>query len=373
MLTKANIIDKARELGFEDIGFTGPEPFDSQREVLISRRAEYAWAAEKGLDLLKGVDPKGIYPRCRSIIVLVEAYFRGSFPRSMEGSYGRCYLDDDRMTGDGLSRRIKNFRAFLLAHGIDAKVPFNLPHRLAAARAGLGTFGKNCLLYANRAARRSSFILPVAVLVSQDFEPDGPTVGVGCPGWCKNACLVACPTGALKGPRKIDPRLCISYLTYYGEGITPVELREPMGMWIYGCDRCQNVCPRNAPWMARDLPANPRVAARAGDFQLSGLLHMDGEYFKNRIWPHMFYMPPEELWRWKMNVARAMGNSLDPVYTADLIRAFHENPDERVRGMAAWALGRIGGPEARQALQSLVAESVGQVREEVLGALEMCK
>ena len=39
-----------------------------------------------------------------------------------------------------------------------------------------------------------------------------------------------------------------------------MELREPMGLWVYGCDRCQNVCPRNAPWLARELPVNQKVA-----------------------------------------------------------------------------------------------------------------
>lgn len=372
-MLKAKVIEKALEFGFEDIGFTGAEPFGSQLEVLNSRSEEYAWTAAKGLDLVGGTDPGSIYPQCRSIIVLLESYYSHSFPRAMEGSYGRCYLDDDRVTKVDLSQRIKKFRLFLREQGIESKVPFNLPHRLAAARSGLGTFGKNCLLYSSRVARRSSFILPVAVLVNHDFEPDEPTLEVGCPVWCKNACLVACPTGALKGPRKIDPRLCVSYLTYYGEGITPRELREPMGMWVYGCDRCQNVCPRNAAWMARDLPPNPRVAAKAGDFELSRLLHMDIEYFKTRIWPHMFYIPPKEIWRWKMNVARVMGNSLDPAYTGDLIRALGENADDRVRGMAAWALGRIGGAEARSALEGFLVESSGPVREEVVAALEMCR
>ena len=39
-------------------------------------------------------------------------------------------------TKDGLALRIKSFRSFLRDNGIDSKVPFNLPHRVAAARAG---------------------------------------------------------------------------------------------------------------------------------------------------------------------------------------------------------------------------------------------
>ncbi|MCK5343081.1 MAG: HEAT repeat domain-containing protein, partial [Candidatus Heimdallarchaeota archaeon] len=67
--------------------------------------------------------------------------------------------------------------------------------------------------------------------------------------------------------------------------------------------------------------------------------------------PHMFYMSYKDIWRWKMNVARVMGNSRDEKYIADLIRAFKDNPDERVREMAVWAIGNIGGPEALTALE----------------------
>ncbi len=371
MLTKTEIMERALELGFADIGFTTAEAFHEQAEVLQSRQELYDWAPARGLDLFGGVDPRNIYPEAQSIIVLIENYFQRAFPRVMEMRFGRCYLDDDRITKDGLSRRIKAFREFLREHGVESKVPFHLPHRVAAARAGLGTFGKNCLLYSRRAARQGSWILPVAVLVNRAYEPDEPTLAVGCPAWCKNACLVACPTGALIGPRKLDPRRCVSYLTYFGEGITPLEFREPMGMWIYGCDRCQNVCPRNQPWLAADLPVNEKVAAMAEDFTLAKLLHMSAGYFQAKIWPRMFYVPPQEMWRWKMNVARAMGNSLDDAYIPHLVRAMREEEDERVKGMAAWALGRLGGPEAKQALESYLPRAgEGLARREILQALE---
>ncbi len=177
--------------------------------------------------------------------------------------------------------------------------------------------------------------------------------------------MAACPTHALKGSRKIDPRRCISFLTYYCDGLTPRELREPMGMNIYGCDRCQNVCPRNTPWMTGEKPQNPRVLAKAANFDLSSLLHMDKSYFEQKIWPHMFYMSADDLWRWKMNAARAMGNSLNPDYVADLIRAFKENSDDRVRSMIAWALGRIGNKEAMVVLEKFSQDSKGIVKEEI--------
>ncbi|MFW6414883.1 MAG: epoxyqueuosine reductase [Thermodesulfobacteriota bacterium] len=371
MVTRQEVMDKAIELGFEDVGFATAEPFAEHREILQNRQEEYGWAEELGLELVKGTDPANSLPGAKSIVVLLENYYKQGFPRWMEGHFGRCYLDDDRVTKDGLSRRIKELRKFFGEHGIDTKVPFNLPHRAAAARAGLGTFGKNCLLYANRVARGSSFVLPVAVVVDTEFEPDASSIEYGCPEWCRSACIAACPTKALKGNGTIDPRKCISYLTYLQEDITPLQLREPMGINIFGCDRCQEVCPRNAPWFAQDLPINPKVAAKEEDFELGKLLRMDREYFENRIWPHMFYISPDDLWKWKMNVARAMGNTCDRGYVSGLIRAFRENSDERVKGMIAWSLGKLGGKEAKEALSDFYSESSGLVREEIERAIKV--
>lgn len=370
MLSRDEVIQAAQANGFEDVGFTTAEPFESHREFLAGRRAEYGWAEAAGLELMKGTDPRAIMPGARSVIVLMEVYFREAYPREMEGHFGRCYLDDDRVTRDGLARRIKAFRTFLRDHGIDSKVPFNLPHRVAAARAGMGTFGKNCLFYSRRVARNSSWVLPIAVVVDHAFTPDEPTIAMGCPDWCRNACIAACPTRALKGNGTIDPQRCISYLTYFGEGLTPRELREPMGLYIYGCDRCQEVCPRNRAWLAADLPLNPKVAAKAPDFELPRLLAMDSAYFESRIWPHMFYMAAADLWRWKMNVARAMGNTRDQRYTGDLARALQSEDDQRVQAMAAWALGRIGGPAALEALRAFNPPEGGELAQETALALE---
>jgi epoxyqueuosine reductase len=372
-LQKSEVIKKAAELGFEDIGFTTMEPFESQKEILDSRKQEYAWLIFGGVDIEKGLDPKNIMHNGKSIIVLIDVYFREAFPPGMEGYFGRAYLDDDRRTKGQLYQRIKEFRSFLRENGIDSRSPFNIPHRLTSARAGLGTFGKNNFLYANRVARKSSWISPIPLIVDYGFEPDEPTIEIGCPKWCKNTCIASCPTGALKSPNTIDPRKCISFLSYYQIGITPLEIRERMGTWVYGCDRCQEVCPRNRPWLSQTLPLNERVAAKEQDFDLSKLLHMDLEYYQKKIWPHMFYQSYNETWRWKMNVARAMGNTLDPKYIPELIKAFKENEDERVKRMIAWALGRLGGENSKVALESFLSNSINKrVREEVLQAIQKC-
>ncbi len=232
MILKNELIEKAYACGFGDIGFTTVEPFDSQKALLQERQKAYAWVSKLGLDLIAGTDPKQIFPTAKTIIVLMEVYFKEAFPLSMEKYFGRCYLDDDRMAKDRLAQRIKAFRVFLRENGIDSKVPFNLPHRLAAARAGMGNFGKNCLFYSNKLVRQGSWVLPIAVVVDHVFSPGRPTLEVGCPDWCRNACIASCPTGALIGPRKIDPARCISYLTYFGKASRPWRFGSP---WGCGC------------------------------------------------------------------------------------------------------------------------------------------
>jgi epoxyqueuosine reductase len=370
MLTKNIIIEEAMKRGFEDVGFTTAETFVSHREYLQNHQEEYGWTEKVGLGLVKGTDPKTFMPGAKSIIVLMEGYFREAFPPVLESHFGRFYLDDDRVTKDGLALRVKAFRDFLRNGGIESKVPFDLPHRPAAARAGMGTMGKNALFYSRRAARMSSWVVPLTFVVDREFVPDSPAGGIGCPDWCRNVCVAACPTRALKGNGAIDPRLCVSFMTFYGKEITPRELREPMGLYVYGCDRCQNVCPRNIPWFSCERPLNARAQAKEKNFDLRFLLHMDADYFKNRIWPHMFYMSASNLWKWKMNVARAMGNSRDDSYLPELICAWDENDDARTRGMIAWAVGRIGGSRARDALERFLVGSEEAVRGEIEAALD---
>lgn len=370
VLKKEQIIAKALELEFEDIGFTTADPFDTYKEILLKRMPHYEWTLEQGIELEKGSDPHHTLPEAKSIIALVEPYFKKSFPSFMEGHFGRCYLDDDRVTKDGLELRIKAFRDYLRNDGIKSKASFSLPHRASAARAGLGTFGKNCFFYSRKVARGGSWVLPIILVIDREYTADDSTLKIDCPDWCRNACISACPTRALQGNGTINPEKCISYMTYHGDDITPIEMREPMGMYVYGCDRCQNVCPRNQPWLAQKLPENEKVVAKAQDFELSKLLHMDKPYFKKQIWPHMFYMGASRLWKWKMNVARVMGNSNDASYLPDLEKAYKENDDERLKGMVVWSMGKLGNKETVKTLEAWSKESSAPVKEEIQMALE---
>ncbi|HON56448.1 MAG TPA: HEAT repeat domain-containing protein, partial [bacterium] len=74
--------------------------------------------------------------------------------------------------------------------------------------------------------------------------------------------------------------------------------------------------------------------------------------------------------RWKMNVARAMGNSNDDRFVPELIAAFTNNNDPRVQGMIAWALGTIGGVRAKDALHGFRAVASDAVLHEIERALD---
>jgi epoxyqueuosine reductase len=100
---------------------------------------------------------------------------------------------------------------------------------------------------------------------------------------------------------------------------------------------------------------------------------MEKEYFDTKIWPHMFYMSYKDIWKWKMNVARAMGNSLDDKYAPNLVKAYNENDEERVKIMCAWALGRLGGRESMKALNEFYITASGDLKSEIDDALQMCR
>lgn len=107
-------------------------------------------------------------------------------------------------------------------------------------RAGLGWVGKNtCLIHPKKGSLFFIGEIYTSLPVQTEMEP--------LPDFCGTCtrCLDICPTGALVEPRKMDARKCISYLTIESRQVPPVELREKIGDWFFGCDLCQTVCPWN--------------------------------------------------------------------------------------------------------------------------------
>jgi epoxyqueuosine reductase len=367
---KQRLREKALELGFEDIGFTSAEPLDLYIKEIESRPEMYDWVTTDDFNTSRGAGLARKHPWAGSVLVLIRNYHRRRFPGQLVGRIGRCYQVDERVEKSAEHKRIVDFYKFLSSEDIRFYFDEETPARMSASRAGVVTYGKNCFVYAKNSMRGSSWLESIPLLLEPELEPDEPSIELGCPSWCKNACLAACPTGALYASKKMNPYKCIAYNSYYGSGITAMELREPMGVWIYGCDRCQEVCPRNQGWLNQNLPQNQALEDRADDFRLDTLLHMDDDHYRNKVWPLTFYISRKNIAKWQMNAARALGNLGDESYIPSLIEGLSSNPDEIVRGMCAWSLGRLGGRKAKAALQKRQNREDGLVREEISMALE---
>jgi epoxyqueuosine reductase len=367
---KERLREKALEMGFEDAGFTGVDPLDLYiREIESRPEKMYGWVQTERFDVRRGAEFAQKHPWAKSLLVLIRNYHRRAFPPQLVGILGRCYQVDERQEKGAEHQRLKAYLGFLKSEGIRFWFDEELPARMSAARAGLVTYGKNCFVYARKAMLGASWLESIPLILNVEVEPDEPSVELGCPEWCKNACIAACPTHALYEPLKMNPLLCIAFNSFYGKGLTPMKLREPMGTWIYGCDRCQQVCPRNQPWMQQALPENQPLMDRASDFDLTRLLTMDEDHYVNKVWPLAFYISRKNIWKWQMNAARALGNLGDRDNIPVLIEALDHSPYEEVRGMSAWALGRLGGAQARKALEAGKDRDSGVVKEEMDSAL----
>lgn len=232
-----------------------------------------------------------------------------------------------------------------------------------AASAGLGFTGKNTMLIG---PRRGSWFFLGELLTTWELPPDTPESRLpGC-GSCRR-CLTACPTAAFPVPYVLDARRCISYLTIELKGWIPRELRPLMGNWVYGCDVCQAVCPFNrfAPQAVEPAfwPASLEQAAPP----LLELLALDEAGFARRFANSAVRRIKRA--RLVRNACVAAGNWGSGAGVPALSRLLHD-PEPLVRGHAAWALGRIGGEEARAWVQgALAAEMDGEVRGEMAAAL----
>jgi epoxyqueuosine reductase len=199
-----------------------------------------------------------------------------------------------------------------------------------ARRAGLGWVGKNTMLIH---PRRGSFFFLAAILTDLELKPDAPFATSHC-GTC-TACLDACPTKAFPEPFVLNATQCISYLTVELRTPIPLELREPMGNWLYGCDVCQDVCPWNRK--PRGEVAFPHVAELEALDPVE-LLSLDAVAFRARF-------RHTSLWRNKRagllrNAAIVLGNVGDARALPALERACADE-EPLVREAAAWALARV--------------------------------
>lgn len=204
-----------------------------------------------------------------------------------------------------------------------------------AQKSGLGWRGKHTL---NISRNAGSWFFLGEIYTDLPLPVDTPAEN-HC-GTC-NACIYACPTGAIVAPYQVDARRCISYFTIELKGSIPLEFRPLMGNRIYGCDDCQLCCPWNR---FAQLSAEHDFQARHGldSASLIELFGWDEAEFEKKTAGSAIYRIGHE--RWLRNIAVALGNTPgSPEIIAALeSRSNHASP--LVREHVAWALARIHGP-----------------------------
>jgi epoxyqueuosine reductase len=149
-----------------------------------------------------------------------------------------------------------------------------LPEKRMALDAGLGELGRNCLLMLPKAGSAVVIGLLLTPLPLPDSRP--PRLLSLAPD-CEScgACVAACPTGALRGDGSLSRELCLQHWSSV-PGALPAAIDAAWGDRLYGCDACQEACPRFRPdssartgrgILGPGLPATWIVEAAEGDIR----------------------------------------------------------------------------------------------------------
>jgi len=330
--------------------------------------------------------PDALLPGAQSIITLAMCYLSeqpGETPDSVpRGRISRYAWGDDYH--EVIKARLEQFTAWLreyarkeISNDVETRLFVDtgrMVDRAVAQRAGLGWYGKNTNILTKG---WGSWVFLAEIVTNLPLQTDTP-LKTSC-GNCE-ICLHACPTQALPAPYVLDNTRCISFLTIELRGSIPLELRPLMGNLIFGCDICQEVCPvnivaerrlglRNTPkTVSREPHKAFRPRAPVGSSpELIPLLSLTEEQFRERF----RHSPIRRTKRRGLlrNVCVALGNIGDQQAVPALLGALRDH-EPLVRGHAAWALGRIGGVEAKQALQlALSVEEDQEVQQEIRCAL----
>ena len=389
MLNSATIKEYAYSLGFDTARITSAEALPEAERVIKERIAQglmdgLPWFTAERAEV--SCHPDALLSGAQSIITLALCYLSeqpgetsDSVPR---GRISRYAWGDDYH--EVIKARLEQFIAWLreyarkeISNDVETRLFVDtgrMVDRAVAQRAGLGWYGKNTNILTKG---WGSWVFLAEIVTNLPLQTDTP-LKTSC-GNCE-ICLHACPTQALPAPYVLDNTRCISFLTIELRGSIPLELRPLMGNLIFGCDICQEVCPvnivaerrlglRNTP---KTVSMEPHKAFRprapvGSSPELIPLLSLTEEQFRERF----RHSPIRRTKRRGLlrNVCVALGNIGDQQAVPALLGALRDH-EPLVRGHAACALGRIGGEEAKQALQlALSAEEDQEVQQEIRCAL----
>jgi epoxyqueuosine reductase len=329
---------------------------------------------EKGVDLVgctsaapflvgeerRKVDPRNAMADAQTFVVAA-CYMYGfdtaepSQPGRPRGRLGPWTRGSMAAVGHGE----RTLHSFFEDRGFKARPVGDFPLKMAAVRSGIACYGKNCIVHADGFG---SYLKFSAVLTNAKLDcVDRPIETSDC-GDCR-ACFDACPTNALEQPFRLNRDRCITDM-FWGRPI-PRELRGKTNGYVFRCGFCQNACPKNQG--LRPRPSWPFALDGPTDCpELIPLLLGDEDCYHAALPEFALRAGIDTLRR---NVAVALGNSGDRAAVPALIRAVSLRHTE-TRAAAAWALGKLGGAEARRALESALGpEQDQEVRAEIADAL----
>lgn len=363
---KEELLAAAADLGIDKLGVTTADPFLELKERLVRHRELGYESGFEEPDLDKRTEPGLSMPGARSIISIAVAYPSKlkdapvSEPGLRRGILSRSAWGEDYHSA--LRRRMDKLAAWLTQRVPDVRLMSMvdtgaLSDRAVAERAGIGWSGKNCSVIS---PELGSWLYLGEMITNLPLPPDKPLED-GC-GDC-TICIDACPTGALVGPGQLNAQRCISYVTQT-KGIVEDELMAKIGNRLYGCDTCQIVCPVNRGIDVRiheELLPDPEIAKPL----LRPILKMGNREFK------MKFGGSAAAWRGRKPIQRnaliGIGNFKDKASVPDVASVLRDDPRYELRATAAWALGRIGGDEAKLNLEG--ARQTEQ-EPEVIAAIE---
>ena len=305
---KEEIIKIAQSIHIDCIGFTSIKNFENIRPIIKQRVDRDYLSGFEYVDIEKRLNPLKVFDRAKSIIAIGLSYnfewdkpfSKGLYGEITKSAWGRDY---HKVLQEKMIELMSIIQKCIMPMKYKAFVDTGpLVDRAIAHRAGLGRFGKNGFIIN---PKYGSWIFLGSILVDQIIEEDQPLKGEICKD-C-DACIKACPTGALEGHKLFNAKKCISYLTQKKDLLSDEE-QKAIGKNIYGCDICQKVCPYNKSakyTKNEDFKPETKLAFP----NLEDVLKMSNQEFKES------FQLTAAGWRGKKTLQRnaiiALGNSKD--------------------------------------------------------------
>jgi epoxyqueuosine reductase len=320
----------AQELGLDAIGVAAAEPYVATERHIRERRARGLFADMRFTMARpeESCHPETLLPGARTVVSAALCYWLPEPERP--AGYGRLprYTWFDayaqlRERLDVLGRALGGAYRVL----VDANQHVD---REAAARSGVGFYGKNTLLITRR---HGSWVVLGTLVTDVELEPTAP-LDLDC-GECR-LCIDACPTGALDEPGTLDSTRCLSYWTQASEP-PPREYRAELGAQVYGCDICQDVCPWNRG-VEKRRAGEPLPQDATPHVSLLDWLQSDPDELRRRF--ARLYVPRDDGRRLRLNALVAAGNTGGDA-ERDAVTDYLDDPDAATRELAAWALERM--------------------------------